>query len=84
VSIQDLLGRKGVVYCKSDIEINLPIDEGTKELRDYLRDFKTLEDYMRLDEEVPADLPKKEVVHRCKLPLNWRVSNLLRHHCEEK
>lgn len=66
MSISDLLGRNGVVYSRSEIEENLPIDEGTKELKEYLKRYKSLEDFMRLDEDMDPQMEASEVMHRCK------------------
>ena len=69
MTVHDLLGRPGVVYEPSDLEANLPLDEPTNELKDYLSNFKTLEDYMRMDENIDPELNSKQLLQRCKLEL---------------
>ena len=66
VSVEDLLGRPGVVYCPTDIEKGLPLDETTLELKDFLKHFKTLEYYMNLDQKMDPNLNSKELLIRCK------------------
>lgn len=67
MSVEDLIGRPGVVYQPKDIEKGLPLDETTRELKDFLKHFKTLDHYyMTMDEKLDPNLNSKELLARCK------------------
>lgn len=68
MSVEDLVGRPGVVYCPSEIEKGLPLDKTTLELKGFLRHFKTLDHYyLTIDSKLDPDLNSKELLNRCNL-----------------
>jgi hypothetical protein len=66
VSVEDLIGRPGIVYCPSDIEKGLALDHATQELKGFLKHFKTLDHYyMPIGHKLDPNLNSKELLLRC-------------------
>ena len=67
MTVEDVEGKKNVLYQPNEsIENSLPIDESTNELKEVLKNYRTLEDYVRLEEGMDAVHDKRVLLHKCK------------------